>query len=491
MRDSGIRLTGSALGIALAVLALAYAARLAASAQQQVGVPFSLGPAESSNLETIQVIRAGLNPYDRAVYAEPPLVFTGYTPLYHYAVALLPVPDANPFLYGRIVAAAAMALAALLPFAVPGRGGRAVPWVAAGVFLASAPVVQRMVFLRNDSLGLLLAALAVVVGQRAAGRPRWIVAAAALCIAALFTKQPFVSAPIALALSLLASDRAAFRRFAVAGAALGALAAGLAQLGWGSDFWFCTLIAPQHPMYWGQFVAMGLHVLRQPLFVGLVLGVAGLTALAFMRRPWRETATNPYFLYAGVSLLLALATVGKLGSGPNYFVEPILALLLWATALLRRAPGRDLARLAAAALLVGSATLELLWNERPGFPIAAPAAAAEREQEIAQVRRDVAALGGESPTVMGLYEHPGLYRESDRVQLSFPLFYLWLWSAGHLDVQDMVGLVERKAFDVIVLPEKIVPGHWVDPFRRPIVEAVFARYRRAGEGSGNHYYVPR
>ncbi len=169
-------------------------------------------------------------------------MFSTYTPLYHYLVALLPMPDANPFLWGRILAAGAMLLAGLLPFLVGGRSGRLVAGVAVGVFFSLAPTVGRMVFVRTDSLGLLLTALSVWFVHRAEGRTPWLAAAVGLSILAVFTKQSFLAAPIACAIYLLVSDRSSFYRLVVAGLCLStAIVAGV-QLGWGSGFWFSTII---------------------------------------------------------------------------------------------------------------------------------------------------------------------------------------------------------------------------------------------------------
>ena len=100
------------LGMALALvfLACAFFYRAADSGYQQGVAPFSLDAGEFSNLESIKVIRAGENPYSAEIYGAPPFVFTGYTPIYHYVVALLPMPDENPFLWGRVVAAVSMLL---------------------------------------------------------------------------------------------------------------------------------------------------------------------------------------------------------------------------------------------------------------------------------------------------------------------------------------------------------------------------------------------
>ena len=271
----GLRL---GLTLALIVLASAFFYRALDSGYDQLVAPFSLDAGEFSNLESIKVIRSGENPYSPEVYSAPPFVFTGYTPLYHYLVALFPMPDANPFFWGRVVAALAMLLAGLLPFLVAGRSGWPVASVAVGVFFALAPVAHRTVLIRNDSLGLLLAGLSIYVVHRAAGRFGWLVAAVGFSILSVFVKQVYLAAPVACAIWLFLADRQSFYRFMGAGLGLSVVIVLFIQFGWGTGFWFATISGPQHPFSlaeWSRrdcacFVAR--TPCRSALFGGIVPG---------------------------------------------------------------------------------------------------------------------------------------------------------------------------------------------------------------------------
>jgi hypothetical protein len=65
---------------------------------------------ETPTLRTIELVRAGENPYDPSVYAAGRMWFTMYTPLYAYVVAPLQGLSSNPFLaeLGVTLAAAAV-----------------------------------------------------------------------------------------------------------------------------------------------------------------------------------------------------------------------------------------------------------------------------------------------------------------------------------------------------------------------------------------------
>ncbi len=505
--DGGSRrltIASVALSVALLVLAGCFLSRALSTGYHQLVAPFSLGPAEFSNLETIKVIRAGANPYSPDVYAAPPLVFTGYTPLFHYLVALLPMPDGNPFFWGRLLAAGAMILTGLLPLLVAGRSGWFVGGLAVGAFFSLSPVALRVVFLRNDSLGLLLTALSVWMVGRADGRSARLAGAAVLAILAVFAKQSLVAAPIACGIYLLVADRRSFYRFAAAGLGVSLIVVASVQLGWGSGFWFSTILGPQHPMWllWG-LLAM-ISVLSKPLPIALVVSGALLAVREYRARGRTVLTGSPYAIYVLVSIFFLVAAVGKAGSGANYFVEPFLAMLMWMTHVLTETPrsdGRRAMRGLLATGLVVAGVCELALVPRPIYPAAGPLQANAQQLRLASVRSEVEALGFERPRVLGLADHPGLYRESDRVQLSYPAFYYWMWHTGLLDLSDMRERIAVHEFDVIIVPQRwlvakersamsmwgyplAMVGHWT------LLDAVRESYRVAARGVTGVYFVP-
>jgi hypothetical protein len=97
-----------AIVLASSAIALAFLVRLSTVTARQLWFPYDL-VFESPNPTSIELVRAGENPYDPAIYAAPPFLLTMYTPLYHYLVAAHPE---NPFLTGRWVACISMLTAA-------------------------------------------------------------------------------------------------------------------------------------------------------------------------------------------------------------------------------------------------------------------------------------------------------------------------------------------------------------------------------------------
>ena len=449
------------LALALIVLASSFFYRAFDSGYDQMVAPFSLDAGEFSNLESIKVIRAGENPYSPDVYSAPPFVYTGYTPLYHYVVALFPMPDSNPFLWGRVVAAISMLFAGLLPFLVAGRSGWKVASVAAGVFFALAPVAHRAVLIRNDSLGLLLAGLSIYVVYRAAGRFGWLVFAVGLSILSVFVKQVYFAAPLACAIWLFFSDRPSFYRFMGAGLGISVAVVLLIQIGWGNGFWFATVLGPQHPMFLNNGLAVAsLVFLREPLAVALVVVALIFGVYRAKEKGNRVFIESPYLIYVLTSTLILIATLGKVGSGTNYFIEPFLAILLWVTYLVSRSKVPYLGNpgvLLLTIFVVVAEALQLFLVPTPMFDSARPRRAERVMARLQEERQDVESLGIEQPSILGLMRHPSLYRESDNIQLSYPLFYFWLWYAGMLDINDLTDRIENSEFDIIV-----APGSWLE-----------------------------
>ena len=140
---------------------------------------------------------------------------------------------------------------------------------------------------------------------------------------------------------------------------------------------------------------------------------------------------------------------------------------------------------------------------RPSYPWADPFQAKSRQRQLEHVRSDIVALGLERPRILGLADHPGLYRESDRIQLSFPDFYYWMWHSGFLDITEMTESIAGHEFDVIVAPRQ-----WINSRRRVkmvlwgqptilmdgpgrLVDAVLESYRVGASRGATLYLVPK
>ncbi len=136
--------------------------RFAQVAYDQLTFPFDLC-FETPNLATIKAIKDGSNPYSPEVYDALPFVFTIYTPLYHYLVALLPIEDSNPFFGGRLVSCICVLACGLLSLFVHrnGRGKSLTACVLPFLVFSFWPLMKNAAFLKNDPLALLLSSGAV------------------------------------------------------------------------------------------------------------------------------------------------------------------------------------------------------------------------------------------------------------------------------------------------------------------------------------------
>ena len=91
----------------------------------------------------------------------------------------------------------------------------------------------------------------------------------------------------------------------------------------------------------------------------------------------------------------------------------------------------------------------------------------------------------------------------DRVQLSFPDLYYWLWHRGSLDISEMTERIAGHEFDVIVVPRRWIESKrrvemvlWGQPTIRmdgpgKLVDAVLESYRVGASRGATLYFVPK
>jgi hypothetical protein len=372
-----------------AIVAL-IAPRTLAAAWTQLWVPFDVD-LEVPTVNTILLLRRGVDVYARETFDALPFNLLMYTPAYHWLVAALPWPgDASPFTVPRVVSAVAMLLAAGTLFWVPAtRAGWPLAAAAAVFFLGVPAVTSYIAYARQDSMALALSLTAMLVLSRRTSRAA-IVTSAALAALAVLTKQSYVSAAIAGAFYLWQVRRDKGLTFVVAFVAIGGVAAVGAQLAWGVDFWWSVLIAPGHSFAWDQYRYLTVEMGIQWTWVALVVG--GLAVWAFsttrLHREARDRVT-PVAVYVPVTFLVLALTLGKRGAGLNYFFEPTLALLAY---LVERADGvsRSPRRVGMALALLAVLTLCLFDHLRiPAelYTFVSPAKRVETERILRQLKR--------------------------------------------------------------------------------------------------------
>jgi hypothetical protein len=309
-----------------------------------------------------------------------PYVISPYPPLFYLEWAgvrtALALPDS--LAGGRVVSLLALLATTLLLASLIRRTveRRPVALVFSLAALASPFVIESAAIGITDvaALAWSLLGLRFVAGHRSVGL------AVVPFALALLTKQSTAAGLVAATAFLLTEGRRrdAFTLFAGSlGLALTA-AVGLNALTSGG-FAAATVGGLSQPVRWAQLAFLTPYLLR----AWIVWPLAALSLAALGGGAGLVGRKRLAFLYAAAAFLLAFATVGKVGSSTNYFLEPVLALS-WTAAIGFDRLSRTAPRLATGGLiLVAAAAL----SSGPGLR--------ERSRALAEYRGLIAAAGRE------------------------------------------------------------------------------------------------
>ena len=452
----------------------------------QAGTPFDL-TLEAPAVNTILLLRQGVDVYAPATFDAPPFNVQMYPPAYHYLVALLPwPPDVSPFTLPRLVSAAAMLAAVGALFWVPAaRRGWMLAAAAAAFFLAVPPVTRNVAYARQDPMALALSLGAVLILSRRTSRGA-IVASASLAALAVLTKQSYVSAAVAGGLYLWHVRGTKALAFVLTAGLIGGAAAAGAHLAWGAGFWWSVLVAPTQSYDWSQYHAFPAEMAGQWAYGALMVAGLGLWGWTLARtvRTGGEPLT-PLTVYVPVSLVVLALTLGKRGAGLNYFFEPTLALLAYLVERGARAPrstraswGRALALL----MFLGVFIADHVRTPADRYTFATPRKLVETHQLLGQLRTEVDALEGPTRRILfPPYMLPNYsYNLGTPVYVNDPYLYALLWTEGKLPVESFIASVADAYFDLVVLPPDENPSRPKYGFRTgtaAFYEALRRQYR--------------
>jgi hypothetical protein len=478
------------LFVALFVFAVAVY-RIQMVAAWHLADPFDL-TFESPNLATIQALRREANVYDAAFFNGRPFVFTMYTPLYHLICAHLPSSASNPFLTGRLVALAFMGMAALGIFHVCKPRDWTIALLWAGTFLLLHPVVSNLAFVKNDGTALFFSALALLTVSRNSRGPLRLVLTALLCVLAVAAKQVYVSATGACFVYLLLQRRSEAFRFALFWIVFAAIGGAAAQLVWGNGFWWCVFQAPRMPSDWNQFTAQWSAMLRQPMFL-LLLVCSVATAVEYVARNGRrQISANPFLLYCLFSGAVLLLTVGKPGSSTNYFIEPSLAAAFWLVSIHGSSFLTKLDPAVVAAVCLAATVCELALARRGDFAFADPSSLASRAQLHDRLMKEAESLVGRTNDlrVLNLADAPTYFEWPGETSVNDPFLYMLLWRRNVLKPDGLVRELRSQAYDFVVLQSGVVvSGAERSDGTGQIAKALRESYRFAGYGDYLQYWV--
>ncbi len=481
--------------LALTVLAGAYLASQIAFAQQiavtywlrGLFFPYPLDYGEGPILD--QVMRlAHFQPlyFTSQATNAPPYTIANYPPLFH----LVQVPFAwvfgPAFWYGRVinllsVVAGAAAIALIIHTLTEN-------WIAGAIggltTLCMPQVVLWAPYVRVDQLafGLSLWALWVVV--RYSDRRAGLVGAAALMVAAAYTKQSYaLSAPLA-AFAWLLSQRQVRRAFLLVGmvGAAGVALFGLLTLVTGGSFFFNVITANTNPFRWEQ-VQNTFDDLKHRLPLMLIgSGLSVLIGLWGRTRPRTWVLVSAYLVGATVEAI----TIGKVGSSVNYLYELSAAFGLVAGSLIAW-PWKNF-RWASAILMALLATQivsmaywgidEYTTRDIPKFR-----QQAEIDQ-MAQITRQA-----QGPVLAD--EYMGLIPLAGQSLYMQPFEYKQVAEAGIWDDRTVAGDISNKRFAVILIFRPATWDSFTERWTPLLRSAIDTNYEVTGLFAETEVYTPR
>lgn len=393
----------------------------------------------------------------------PAIVFH-YTPVYHAVASLvagalgtdeLATGRAISLLSTLIAALASGVLAAMLVKGGRRHGRLLAAGAASFIAFTFVPVIDWAPLMRVDMLAIALSLLGLVAAFKSIEQPRLMLLASAFFVAAIYTKQTTVAAPVATFAVLLATrPKLAFQGIAAC-VALGTAA--LITLSWLTDggfyrhvfFYNVNRVEPSrliwivyaaaaHAIYValaGWMVARRFGALcdRYPTFIALRSAgrddIRLLIALAYL---------------AGTTVMLLM--VVKSGSSINYFLESCFALLIFVAIGLQEQPpataGTVQARKVIAVSIPLCLALQATITSGKAFNLDSDG---RRARQLAVLSQQIAAA--EKPV---LSEDMVLLLRSGQDVLWEPAIFAELASTGAWDERPFVQLIRNRNFAFIV-----------------------------------------
>lgn len=414
---------------------------------------------ENPAVNTILLLKQGVNVYAEGTFAAPPFNLLMYTPAYHYLVAALPSPPGiSPFTLPRLVSAGAMFVAAGALLLIPAtRAGRLLAVAAAMFFLAIPGVTRHIAYARQDPMALALSLGALLVLSRRTSRGA-IVASAGLAALAILTKQSYVSAAVAGAIYLWHLRWTKGLTFIVTVGLIGSAAAVVAHLAWGPGFWWSVLVVPTQSYDWRQYGTFATEMAQQWTYAAVIVFGIGIWVRALIRPASSPRAPiTPLAVYVPVAFIVLALTLGKRGADLNYFFEPTLVLLAYLVERADRPLESPRARMGLALVLLAFLALVAIDYIRipaDRYTYITPAKLGLTDRVIRQVRMEIGTLDGPTQRILfpPYFAANYTYLLDRPLYLSDPYLYTLLWAEGKLPIDSFIESIANGYFDVVVLP---------------------------------------
>lgn len=458
-----------------------------------VAYRYPLDYGEAPLVDQAMRLQSGERLYDPDL-AAPPYTISNYPPL--YPLALVPgVALFGPtFAPGRLLSVlCAIAAAVALWFIVRTHTQqRLAAWLAAMTFLAWPYVVEWSALLRVDLLALALSTWALFVVSRWPRDRRATGLAAALLVAAVFTRQSYgFAAPFAAFVWLWA--RAGWRRallLAAVAVVLGGALLLLLVLTTGGGFWTHIVSANVNAFDFDRVSDRANEVARfAPVMLagGLAVLLLGPRALS----AWPLAV--PYL----VGSLVSAATIGKVGSNVNYLLEFCAAISLAGSVLVgwlgqASGPSPSTAKLWRGVLgVVALVAIALQTGYLVHTSLDGPVQArkARRATELAVANLEVIVQGAPDPVLAD--EYMGLLTLQGRSLYLQPFEMTQLSLAGLWDQQPLLVEIGEQRFPLILIhhfPDWLV---YKERWTPEMVGEVLASYEATGFYGDTLVFQPR
>ena len=474
--------------------------RLYIEALENLNTPYDL-LIESHNLATIKAIQSKEPIYDEGFYGDLPFIITIYNPLFHWITASLPQDKANPFFTGRLISLIATALTLFLLF-FPGYSKNRpellfASFLCMGWILLIPTFFVGTVYLHPDMLGLFFSGIAIVVVANPTTLLK-IILSSLFGLLAFATKQNFICA---MASSFLFLCFVNFRKailFASVSVALFVAFFILAQKAWGDGYWFSAFISvSKHPKFFDLALNRLWKLLKEPLFSLLVVcDIASITHVAWKHK--RLFHESPYPIYLGLTAIVPLFALGKIGGEESYYLEFMFASLLWLVFSLRTLYREFSRKLILPFFLVFLIIIGLQLNvAKPHeyFLTKVPLNEYFHSKVPEKFGKDIADIRPRNKNFLFLNTHVML-PFSERILFNDPYNYWLMWNFGILDPEPMIKAINNKYFSLIIYRGEHDPCHIpamhpipTGPAFSQINKAIQANYRLRKVGIFS-YYIP-
>lgn len=296
--------------------------------------------------------------------------------------------------------------------------------------------------------------------------------AAVLSIAALFTKQTAIAAPLAIFVLLLhANPKSAWRFGAIVGGVGGAMVLGVNAWMQGR-FIENTVLANLNPF---AFYKVKIH------FEYMAVALLPLIPIVLIGAPKAlRTSMRSAFVYLGIAAAVLLLTAAKVGSDSNYQIETAILLILCSCLALHAmnfftlTAGRSQSWIT---LLVLPLALYGVQNLR--VATSGLAQRIGREQMFRTQVQGLAPYLSGSGQVLST-DSNALVQFKRRFEVE-PLIYRLLVEAGRVDGNRVLGDIDRGKFQTVLLYENLSEKPDIDPEFPRLTdlqsEAIRKRYR--------------